>query len=84
MRVFADNCDKLQQKSKAFAVNVISERTDIMIKYYNDYMTPIEVADEFGIALTTVYNLLRSGELPGFKVGKKWFVLREKMERMMY
>ena len=65
-------------------MNVISERTDIMIKYYNDYMTPIEVADELGIALTTVYNLLRSGELPGFKVGKKWFVLREKMERMMY
>ena len=65
-------------------MNVISERTDIMIKYYNDYMTPIEVADEFGIALTTVYNLLRSGELLGFKVGKKWFVLREKMERMMY
>ena len=32
-----------------------------MIKYYNDYMTPIEIADVFGISLTTVYTLLRSG-----------------------
>lgn len=45
-----------------------------MIKNYNDYMTPIEIADEFGISLTTVYNLLRFGKLPGFKIGKKSFL----------
>lgn len=46
--------------------------------------TPIEIADEFGISLTTVYNLLRSGKLPGFKIGKKWFVVWEKVERVMF
>lgn len=55
-----------------------------MIKYYNDYMTPIEIADEFDISLTTVYNLLRSGKLLGFKIGKKWFVVWENVERGMY
>lgn len=55
-----------------------------MLRLYDDYMTPQEVADEFGISLTTVYNLLRSGKLPGFKIGKKWFILREKVELMVY
>lgn len=62
----------------------IFERSDFMLRDYNDYMTPQEVADEFGVSLTTVYNLLRSGKLPGFKVGKKWFVVREKVERLVY
>ena len=55
-----------------------------MLRLYDDYMTPQEVADEFDISLTTVYNLLRSGKLPGFKIGKKWFILREKVEMMVY
>lgn len=55
-----------------------------MLRLYDEYMTPQEVADEFDISLTTVYNLLRSGKLPGFKIGKKWFILREKVEMMVY
>ena len=55
-----------------------------MLRLYDDYMTPQAVANEFGISLTTVYNLLRSGKFPGFKVGKKWFIVREKVERMIY
>ena len=45
---------------------------------------PIEIADEFSISLTTVYNLLRSGKLPGFRNGKKCFVVCEKVERVMF
>ena len=55
-----------------------------MLRLYDDYLTPQEVADEFDISLTTVYNLLRSRKLPGFKIGKKWFILREKVEMMVY
>ena len=39
--------------------------------YFNTndkYITPEEVADELGLSLTTVYNLLRKGQLPGVKV----------------
>ena len=52
--------------------------------YFNTndkYITPEEVADELGLSLTTVYNLLRKGQLPGVKVGRKWIILREKIER---
>ena len=45
---------------------------------------PIEIADEFSISLTTVYNLLRFGKLPGFRNGKKWFVVWENVERVMF
>ena len=53
--------------------------------YFNTndkYITPEEVADERGLSFTTVYNLLRKGQLPGVKVGRKWFILREKIERI--
>lgn len=75
----------IRQQNKAFRTNVISMKGLIfMLRDYNDYMAPQEVADEFGVSLTTVYNLLRSGKLPGFKIGKKWFVSRGKMEIMVY
>ncbi|MBP1546031.1 MAG: helix-turn-helix domain-containing protein [Oscillospiraceae bacterium] len=50
--------------------------------YRNDYLTPYEVADEFGISLTTVYNLLRSGKIPGIKIGKVWRIPIEELRRM--
>lgn len=43
---------------------------------------PEEIADELGLSLTTVYNLLRKGKLPWVKIGRKWFILREKIERL--
>lgn len=59
------------------------ERVGNMYFNTNDkYITPEEVADELGLSLTTVYNLLRKGQLPGVKVGRKWLILREKIERI--
>ena len=54
--------------------------------YFNTndkYITPEEVADELGLSLTTVYNLLRKGQLPGEKVGRKWLILRERIEKLV-
>lgn len=50
--------------------------------YKSDYLTPYEVADEFGISLTTVYNLLRSGKLPGIKIGKTWRIPKDDILKM--
>ncbi|MCM1525449.1 MAG: helix-turn-helix domain-containing protein [Ruminococcus sp.] len=38
--------------------------------FQNDYLIPYDVSDELCVSLTTVYNLLRTGKLPGFKVGR--------------
>ena len=52
--------------------------------YRNDYLTPYEVADEFGISLTTVYNLLRSDRIPDIKIGRVWRIPIEKLDRYVY
>lgn len=52
--------------------------------YTNDYLTPQEAADELYVSLTTVYNLLRCGKLPGFKVGRIWRIPRDSLEKMIY
>ncbi|MCI7350658.1 MAG: helix-turn-helix domain-containing protein [Ruminococcus sp.] len=55
-----------------------------MLTDYTDYLTPYEAADEFGISLTTVYNLLRAKKIPGFKIGKSWRIPKDAMESFIY
>ena len=55
-----------------------------MLTDYSDYLTPYDVAEELGLSLTTVYNLLRAGKLPGFKVGKSWRIPKDALERVIY
>lgn len=52
--------------------------------FQNDYLTPYDVADELCVSLTTVYNLLREGKLPGFKVGRIWRIPKDALERVIY
>ncbi|MDE6593069.1 MAG: helix-turn-helix domain-containing protein [Oscillospiraceae bacterium] len=52
--------------------------------FHNDCLTPYDVADELCVSLTTVYNLLREGKLPGFKVGRVWRIPRDASERFIY
>lgn len=35
-------------------------------------LTPKDVMDILGVGKNTVYRLLDSGELPGFRVGRSW------------
>lgn len=44
------------------------------------WLTPEEVADELRLHKRTVYNLLRSGELKGAKVGRVWRINRADLE----
>lgn len=55
-----------------------------MLSDYDDYLTPYEVADELALSLTTVYNLLRAGKLPGVKIGRSWRISRDALERVIY
>lgn len=44
------------------------------------FLTPEEVADLLRVSRRTVYNWLRSGQLPAIRIGKVWRVRREDID----
>ena len=44
------------------------------------YLSVEEVAEHFGVNVTTVYRLVQRGSLPGFKVGGQWRFSRGMLE----
>lgn len=46
----------------------------------NETLTPKETQYFLACSPSTFYKLVRSGELPAFKVGKQWRVLREDLQ----
>ncbi|MGH3266530.1 MAG: helix-turn-helix domain-containing protein [Trebonia sp.] len=46
-------------------------------------MTPSEVAELFGIPLSTVYYLARQGQLPHSRVGRTYRFLRPRLEALL-
>ena len=47
---------------------------------FDDLLTAQEVADYLGLHLVTVRDMLRTGKLPGRKVGREWRVLRSELD----
>lgn len=52
-------------------------------KYTKDFLTPDEVAYELNVTPTTVYNLLRKGEIPASKIGKNWRIPKSRLKKML-
>ena len=46
-------------------------------------LTPLEVMDILGIGKNTVYNLLISGQLKGFRIGKSWRITGDAVEEFL-
>ncbi|MGN0606225.1 MAG: helix-turn-helix domain-containing protein [Oscillospiraceae bacterium] len=47
---------------------------------YNEIMTFEEVMTFLSIGKNTLYNLLKSGEINAFKIGKVWKIPRKSLE----
>ena len=45
----------------------------------SEYLTPREVMDLLYIGKNTLYKLLGSGELKGFRIGRQWRVRKDSM-----
>ena len=45
-----------------------------------NYLSIGEVADRFGVNITTIYRLAQSGKLPAFKIGSQWRFSEEQLE----
>ena len=46
----------------------------------NAYLSVEDVAQRFGVNVTTVYRLAQRGRLPAFKVGNQWRFSQEMLE----
>lgn len=44
------------------------------------YLTPQEVMNLLFIGKNTVYKLLKSGEIKGFRVGRQWRIARDSLK----
>jgi excisionase family DNA binding protein len=47
------------------------------------FMTVAEVAAYFQVHPTTIYNLLRRGKLPAFKIGSDWRFDKDAIDKLM-
>lgn len=50
-----------------------------MFSNYDDVLTVSDVAEILYVGRNTVYELLNSGELKGFRIGKTWRVTKESL-----
>ena len=55
-----------------------------MLNDYSDILTIQETADVLLIGHNAVYELLRSGELKGFRIGYKWKVPKIAIEELIH
>lgn len=59
------------------------EREDSPLDRFPTLLTPLEVMDILGVGKNTVYRLLNSGELQGFRIGKGWRVSENSLRRFI-
>lgn len=75
---FKQLCSKLDQQSperqRAFMAMLENEK---------EVFSPDEVAEKLGVTVGTVRRWLRTGELKATKVGRKWFVAKPELERII-
>lgn len=57
-----------------------SERENRIFEQFPAILTPLEVMDILGVGKNTVYRLLNSGELQGFRVGRSWRISLKALE----
>ena len=51
-----------------------------MLDDYDDYLTPLGAAYVLNVSLTTIYKLIRTQQLPAFKLGPKlWRIYKQSL-----
>ena len=54
-----------------------------MFHEYQDIMSVIDVAEALSIGKNRVYELLESGSLKGFRIGKVWKIPKESLKEFV-
>lgn len=58
-----------------------NRRTEVLERY--TVLTPTDVMNALNIGKNTVYELLNSGQLRGFRIGRGWRISAEELERFI-
>ncbi|MCD8148925.1 MAG: helix-turn-helix domain-containing protein [Clostridiales bacterium] len=51
-----------------------------MLNQYNDVMTAFDAAEALGVGKNRIYELLETGELKGFRMGRIWKIPKLSVE----
>ena len=62
--------------------DVAVEGPRVLQNMTSNFLSVAEVATTLGFSRWTVLRLLRSGELPGVKIGRKWVIPADFFERL--
>lgn len=61
----------------------VTDGLDALFKGLAPTLTAPEVAELLGMTKQGVYNWLRDGVIPGYKLGNTWFVLRDELKEAL-
>lgn len=51
-----------------------------MLEQYNDIMSILDIAEVLSIGRNRVYELLSSGDLKGFRIGRNWKIPKKAIQ----
>ena len=57
-----------------------SRQPEVMSSTDRQVYTPEEVAKLLGLHANSVYTMLKSGELPGVRAGRKWLISKRRLD----
>jgi excisionase family DNA binding protein len=58
----------------------LTTETEVMSSADRMVLTPEEVARMLGLHPNSVYSMLKSGELPSVRAGRKWLIPRRRLD----
>jgi len=61
----------------------VTDGLDALFEGLRPTLTAPEVAELLGMTKQGVYNWLRDGTIPGYKLGSTWFVLRDELKEAL-
>ncbi len=61
----------------------MTDGLDALFEGLRPTLTAPEVAELLGMTKQGVYNWLRDGVIPGYKLGSTWFVLRDELKEAL-
>jgi len=61
----------------------VTDALDALFEGRGPRLEAAEVAELLGMTSQGVYNWLRDGVIPGYKLGNTWFILRDELKETM-
>lgn len=56
---------------------------DDLFRGHPETLDPADVAEILGMTKQGVYNWLKNGTIPGYKMGSSWFIIRDELKAQL-